>query len=133
MMHTQSHYLVLIPEKIHLGNKPFAGITFVGPTYHATFELPDSLVPDEPALVQCRTLHIQIGNKKFLLNGNKVKNFLDPHPGHTHEWFMESMVVPGGSLKQGANNLEIGFTDEKYDDFLLDALVIWYKTCEAGG
>lgn len=132
MMRSQSHFLVLIPEKIHLGNKPFEGVPFVGPSYHAAFELPDDLVMDEPTIVQCRTLHIQIDNKKLLFNGKKVKNFLDSHPRHTHDWFVESTVVPAGCLKPGKNTLEIGFTDSKIDDFLLDALVIWYKTSDDG-
>ncbi len=40
---------------------------------------------------------------------------------------MDIAIVPKGWLKPGENNIHIGYADERYDDFIVDNLVMWYK------
>jgi hypothetical protein len=40
---------------------------------------------------------------------------------------MDIAIVPKGWLKPGENNIHIGYADERYDDFIVDNLVLWYK------
>lgn len=45
---------------------------------------------------------------------------------------MDIAIVPKGWLKPGENNIHIGYSDERYDDFIVDNLVLWYKTTQSG-
>jgi hypothetical protein len=43
---------------------------------------------------------------------------------------MDIAIIPKGWLKIGENNIHVGYSDENYDDFVIDNLVLWYKTKE---
>ncbi|KPJ66077.1 hypothetical protein AMJ44_09030 [candidate division WOR-1 bacterium DG_54_3] len=126
-----TQFTVIIAEIRHLGDQPTsigeAGI-FVGPLFHAKFNLPDNLDYQELAVIQCRTKHNQLNNKIFLLNHKPLPDILEPHPKNKNEWMMDIAVVPKGWLKSGENTIHIAYSDERYDDFIVDNLVLWYKT-----
>jgi hypothetical protein len=66
----------------------------------------------------------------FFLNLKPLPDILEPHPGNKKEWMMDIAIIPKGWLKSGENNIHIGYSDENYDDFVIDNLVLWYKTKE---
>lgn len=41
---------------------------------------------------------------------------------------MDISVVPKEWLKPGENSIHIGYADGRYDDFIVDNIVLWYKT-----
>jgi hypothetical protein len=122
---------VIIAEIRHLGDQPTAigeaGI-FVGPLFHAKFNLPDNLDTEKLAVFQCRTKDNQLNNKMFFLNLKPLPDILEPHPANKKEWMMDIAIIPKGWLKPGENNIHVGYSDENYDDFVIDNLVLWYKT-----
>ena len=126
----ESQFKVIIAEIRHLGDQPtsigVAGI-FVGPLFHAKFELPSALDPQELGVIQCRTKHNQLNNKMFFLNSKPLPDILEPHPKNKDEWMLDLAIVPKGWLRAGENNIHIGYADERYDDFIVDNLVLWYK------
>jgi hypothetical protein len=126
----QSHFQVIVPDMRHLGESPLSveGIAFAGRIYQAVFNLPQDLAENEYSYLQCRTLHNQVNNKKFFINSQLVENFLEPHPIIRTEWILEGTVIPKGWLKPGENSLIVGFADENVDDFIIDDIVLWYKT-----
>jgi hypothetical protein len=117
----------------HLGESPLSvgGISFAGKVYHAVFNLPANLAVDEFGVLQCRTLHNQVDNKRFFINAELIENFLEPHPIIRNEWVLEGTVIPKGWLNPGENSLLIGFADDNVDDFIIDDIVLWYKTIQA--
>jgi hypothetical protein len=127
----ETQFKVIIAEIRHLGDQPTsigeAGI-FVGPLFHAKFDLPENIDPDELAVIQCRTKDNQLNNKMFFLNHKPLPDILEPHPSNKEEWMLDIAIVPKGWLKHGENNIHIGYSDENYDDFVVDNLVLWYKT-----
>ena len=129
-MTLHSHFQVIVPDMRHLGESPLSigGITFAGKVYHAAFDLPANLAEDEYGVLQCRTLHDQLGNKKLFINCQLIENFLEPHPIIRNEWILEGTVISKGWLKPGENSLLVGFADENVDDFIIDDIVLWYKT-----
>jgi hypothetical protein len=122
-------FKVLIPKMIRLGETPHAipGVTFVGHTCQLDFVLPASLVEDEYALLQCKSLHNQVSNKRLYLNTRWLKNILEPRSGRRRDWVFESTVVPPGWLEPGENSILIGYSNSNYESFILDDLVLWYK------
>ena len=132
----ESQFKVIIAEIRHLGDQPTsigeAGI-FVGPLFHAKFELPTGIDPQELGVIQCRTKHNQLNNKMFFLNSKPLPDILEPHPKNKNEWMLDLAIVPKGWLKAGENNIHIGYADERYDDFIVDNLVLWYKIRPKGG
>jgi hypothetical protein len=100
----------------------------VGPLFHAKFNLPDNLDNEELAVFQCRTKDNQLNNKMFFLNLKPLPDILEPHPANKKEWMMDIAIIPKGWLKAGENSIHIGYSDENYDDFVIDNLVLWYKT-----
>ncbi len=104
----------------------------MGPLFYAKFELPTNLDPDELAVIHCRTKDNQLNNKMFFLNHKPLPDILEPHPANKEEWMMDIAIVPKGWLKHGENNIHIGYSDENYDDFVVDNLVLWYKTKSMG-
>jgi len=129
-MEKQSQYKVIEAGMRHLGDQPtlIGAGTFVGQLYYATFDLPDNIDPQELAVIQCRTLHNQVRNKRFFLNLRQLGNILEPHPNNRDEWMMDISVVPKEWLKPGENSIHIGYADGRYDDFIVDNIVLWYKT-----
>lgn len=129
----QSHFRVIVPDMRHLGESPLSvgGISFAGKVYHAVFNLPANLAVDEFGVLQCRTLHNQVDNKRFFINAELIENFLEPHPIIRNEWVLEGTVIPKGWLNPGENSLLIGFADDNVDDFIIDDIVLWYKTIQA--
>jgi hypothetical protein len=127
----ETQFKVIIAEIRHLGDQPTsigeAGI-FVGPLFHAKFDLPDNIDHEELAVIQCRTKDNQLNNKMFFLNHKPLPDILEPHPSNKEEWMLDIAIVPKGWLKHGENNIHIGYSDENYDDFVVDNLVLWYKT-----
>lgn len=127
----ETKYKVIVAEIRHLGDQPTAigeaGI-FIGPYFHAKFNLPDNLDAEELAVFQCRTKDNQLNNKMFFLNHKPLPDILEPHPANKREWMMDIAIVPKGWLKVGENNIHVGYSDENYDDFVIDNLVLWYKT-----
>ncbi len=132
----ESQFKVIIAEIRHLGDQPTsigeAGI-FVGPLFHAKFDLPTSLDSQELGVIQCRTKHNQLNNKMFFLNSKPLPDILEPHPKNKNEWMLDLAIVPKGWLRPGKNNIHIGYADERYDDFIVDNLVLWYKIRLKGG
>ncbi|UCF07162.1 MAG: hypothetical protein JSW28_05765 [Thermoplasmata archaeon] len=132
----ESQFKVIIAEIRHLGDQPTsigeAGI-FVGPLFVAKFELPNNIEPSELSVVQCRTKHNQLNNKMFFLNNKPLPDILEPHPKNKNEWMLDLAIVPKGWLKPGENTIHIGYADERYDDFVVDNLVLWYKTRHTEG
>jgi hypothetical protein len=115
----------------HLGDQPqsIGGEgTFVGPLYEAKFELPENVDIEEEGVIQCRTKHNEVKNKRFFLNFHVLEEVLEPHPDNKEEWMMDIAIVPKGWLTPGENTLHIGYADERYDDFIVDNIVLWYKT-----
>ena len=43
---------------------------------------------------------------------------------------MDIAIIPKGWLKSGENSIHIGYSDENYDDFVIDNLVLWFKIKE---
>jgi hypothetical protein len=127
----ETKYKVIVAEIRHLGDQPTAigeaGI-FIGPYFHAKFNLPQNLDAEELAVFQCRTKDNQLNNKMFFLNHKPLPDILEPHPANKREWMMDIAIVPKGWLKVGENNIHVGYSDENYDDFVIDNLVLWYKT-----
>jgi hypothetical protein len=118
-------------EMKHLGDQPKAiggEGKFVGPLFEAHFDLPDNVNLEEEAIVQCRTKHNELDNKRFFLNYQWLKEILEPHPRNKNEWMMDISIVPKGWLKPGENIIYIGYADDKYDDYIVDNIVLWYKT-----
>lgn len=66
----------------------------------------------------------------FFLNLKPLPDILEPHPANKNEWMMDIAIIPKGWLKVGENSIHIGYSDENYDDFVIDNLVLWYKTKE---
>jgi hypothetical protein len=95
--------------------------------FQAKFDLPENLDTDEKGVIQCRTKHNQLNNKMFFLNFQPLPDILEPHPKNKNEWMMDIAIVPKGWLKPGENVIYIGYADERYDDFVIDNLVLWYK------
>lgn len=126
----QSHFQVIVPDMRHLGESPLSvgSITFAGKVYHAVFELPANLAEEEFGVLQCRTLHNQVNNKRFFVNSHLMENFLEPHPVMRNEWVLEGTVIPKGWLQPGENSVLVGFADDNLDDFIIDDVVVWYKT-----
>ena len=126
----ETQFKVIVGGMKHLGDQPSsikgAG-KFVGPLFEATFDLPDNVDHKEQAIVQCRTKHNQLNNKNFFLNTRKLNNILEPHPQNKNEWMMDIAVVPKGWLKPGENIIHIGYADDRYDDFIVDNIVLWFK------
>lgn len=102
----------------------------MGPLFHAKFNLPENLDPEKLAVFQCRTKDNQLNNKMFFLNLKPLPDILEPHPGNKNEWMMDIAIIPKGWLKPGENSIHIGYSDENYDDFVIDNLVLWYTTKE---
>jgi hypothetical protein len=131
-MSHRTHFEIIISDRKHLGSKPSprTGVTYVGNLYHVIFRLPENLDQNEPALIQCKTLHNQVGNKRLFINTRWLKNFLEPHPENRKAWIIETSVVPKGWLEPGENSILIGYSDKEYDDYVLSDMVLWYKTRE---
>ncbi|UCE36608.1 MAG: hypothetical protein JSW00_13975 [Thermoplasmata archaeon] len=129
----ETQFKVIIAEIRHLGDQPTsigeAGL-FLGPLFYASFNLPTNLDPQELAVFHCRTKHNQINNKMFFLNHKPLPDILEPHPKNKNEWMMDIAIVPKGWLKPGDNYIHIGYADERYDDFIVDNLVLWFKIKE---
>jgi hypothetical protein len=106
-----------------------AGI-FLGPLFHAKFNLPKNLDTQELAVIHCRIKHNEINNKMFFINHKPLPDILEPHPKVKDEWMMDIAIVPKGWLKAGINNIHIGYADERFDDFAIDNIVLWYKMKE---
>jgi len=118
-------------EMKHLGDQPMSiggEGKFVGPLYEAKFDLPNNVNNEEEAIIQCRTKHNELNNKRFFLNYEILEEILEPHPKNKNEWMMDIAIVPKGFLKPGENTIYIGYADERYDDFIVDNIVLWYKT-----
>jgi hypothetical protein len=69
----------------------------------------------------------------FFLNLKPLPDILEPHPANKKEWMMDIAIIPKGWLKAGENSIHIGYSDENYDDFVIDNLVLWYKTKDKDG
>ena len=100
----------------------------MGPLFFAKFDLPSNTDPEELAVIICRTKDNQLNNKMFFLNYKPLPDILEPHPNNKNEWMMDIAIVPQGWLKPGENNIHIGYADERYDDFVVDNLVLWFRT-----
>lgn len=126
----QTHFIVIEAGMKHLGDQPtsIGGGTFVGDLYYAKFNLPDNVEPNELSVIQCRTRHNQKSNKRFFINIQQLGNILEPHPNNKDEWMMDISVVPKDFLKPGENSVHIGYGNADYDDFIVDNIVLWYKT-----
>jgi hypothetical protein len=128
-MSIQTGYQVIVDKMIHLGDDPLP----IGKSIHSgidfqlEFELPENLVMDDFGIAQCRTLHNQCDNKICLINGNRLENFLNPHPQLTRAWVQDSHILPLTWLSPGKNIMFIGYTDDNRDNFLIDNFILWYK------
>jgi hypothetical protein len=116
---------------MHIGEEPKSikgEGNFVGPLWEMTFDLPEDLDTEETAVIQCRTKHNEIDNKRFFLNYKPLEDILEPHQKNKNEWMLDIAVVPKGMLRAGENIIYIGYADERFDDFIVDNIVLWYKT-----
>ena len=122
-------FKVLVPNMIRLGDTPqeIQGVTYVGHTWQLDFELPSSICIKEHAILQCKTLHNQMNNKRLYVNTRWLRNILEPRSGHRRDWVFESAVVPKGWLEPGENSILIGYSNNRFESFILDDLVLWYK------
>lgn len=128
---SDTEYLVILGKVKHLGDEPqcLGGEgTFVGSLFEARFDLPDNVDIGEEAVIQCRIKHNEIDNKRFLLNFHPIDEVLEPHPENKDEWLQDIAVISKGILTPGENVLCIGYADERIDDFMVDNVVLWYKT-----
>ena len=126
----ETEYIVIMCDIKHLGDEPksLGGEgNFVGKVFEARFDLPDNVDIEEKAVIQCRVKSNEIDNKRFLVNFHKLEDILMPHPEYKDEWLQDIAVVPRGFLTPGENIIDIGYTDNRYDDFLVDNIVMWYK------
>jgi hypothetical protein len=126
----QSHFIVIEPVMQHLGDQPSAlgGHTFVGTVYCSEFDLPDNTATQEFAIVQCRTKHNQLAGKICAINNERIPNIPEPHPGNKSEWMVDIAIIPKGALRAGNNFICFGARARPDDDYLLDNIIIWYKT-----
>jgi hypothetical protein len=128
-MNLQTGYQVIINKMIHLGDNPLS----IGKSIHTgiefqfEFDLHENLCRDDFGIAQCRTLHNQCDNKICLINGNRLENFINPHPQLTRSWVLDSHTLPMTWLKPGRNELFIGYEDDNRDNFLIDNFILWYK------
>lgn len=126
----ETNYIVIVCDMKHLGDEPESlgeDGEFVGKRFEARFHLPSDVDTTEESVIQCRIKSNEIGNKIFLLNSRNIEEVLMPHPENKDEWLQDIAVIPGGYLAPGENVIDIGYTDERYDDFLVDNIVLWYK------
>jgi hypothetical protein len=130
MMQSITHFLVIINDMIHVGDSPALvdGVQSAGVDHTIHFDLPEKFHLQEPTVIQCRTLHNQIPNKVLLINQRPLPNFLDPHPHARREWVVNMRVIPAGWLRSGNNVIHIRYEDKNFDDFIIDDLILWYKT-----
>ena len=126
----KTQFKVIMGDIKHLGDQPKAiggEGKFVGPLYEAKFDLPDDLDAEEEGVIQCRTKHNELDNKRFFLNYKVLEEILEPHPKNKKEWMLDIAIVPKGLLKPGENIIYIGYADDRFDDFVVDNIVLWYK------
>ena len=140
------NYRVIFSSRRHLGNEPniFAIANpppFVGKSEDFTFDLPD-VDPRETAYLLFQTYDITTGRNIFTINTVAVFGGIPVGPDHKdvgnnrriNIWMSHVLLVePHHNLKATGNVLNIeaqaaaaGGTD--LDDFLLDNMVITYKT-----
>lgn len=120
----------------HMGDEPESlgeRGDFVGKRFEARFHLPGDVDITEESIIQCRIKSNEIDNKRFLINSRTIDEILLPHPENKDEWLQDIAVIPGGFLIPGENVIDIGYSDERYDDFLVDNIVLWYKMIQMKG
>lgn len=126
----ETEYIIIMCDIKHLGDesKSLGGEgNFVGNLFESRFDLPDNVDIEEEAVIQCRVKSNEIDNKKFSINCHNLEDILMPHPEYKDEWLQDIAVIPRGFLTPGENIIDIGYVDNRFDDFLVDNIVMWYK------
>jgi len=130
-----TNFSVILSSGQHFGNEDNHVGEFAGPTKDFPFDCP-SVDPGETAFMMFQSRDVSHGNNVFQVNGVDVVAGLPAVPG-SNQWVGNIVLIePGHQLKEAGNELHVESRNESgdgggnIDDFLIDSVVIVYKTRE---
>jgi hypothetical protein len=133
------NYSVILYQRQHFGDEQgslFPNVPFVGKTKDYTFDCPD-VDPSETAVLLYNSYDVTSPRDRFELNNTQLFGGLYKGPGANTWASHELLVEPDFKLKATGNVLHVesltagGHTGGDIDDFVLDNIVIMYKTTES--
>ncbi|PWF82819.1 hypothetical protein [Kocuria rosea] len=125
-------YTVIIKASVHFGDEAssLSGY-FVGNSEDFDFDCP-GIDPSQEAVITFQARQVDSAKNVFRINDNVVYGGL-PRTA-AQGWSAQTLLVNPGALKARGNVLHIesrtadGRTDGDIDDFVIDNLVLFYKT-----
>ncbi len=139
-------FTVIVSGRCHFGDDPdFLPGTFVGPDAQFPFDCP-GVDPTQPAVLMFQSLDVDNERNVLEINGSGLPGGIPQSPADAWRsggipvsssrdcWTSNLMVVAAGTLGPAGNSLHVGSRDEdgtlvgNIDDFLIDNVVILYKT-----
>ena len=127
-------YTVIAASRNHLGDQAdeLPG-TFVGKATNLTFDCP-GVDPAQPAVLTFQALSVGSELNVFTVNDKPISGGLPKTTGDGGAWSAQSMLVGPNTLKPRGNLLHLearttsGSAAGNIDDFVVDNLVVFYKT-----
>lgn len=130
-----TNFSVIISSGQHFGDEDTHVGEFVGPTKDFPFDCP-SVDPGETAFMMFQSRDVSHERNVFQVNGVDVVAGLPAVPG-SGQWVGNIVLIETGhQLKEAGNELHVesrnegGGGGDNLDDFLIDSVVIVYKTRE---
>jgi hypothetical protein len=133
------NYTVILFSRQHFGDEEgslFPNVQFVGQEKTYTFDCPE-INPNETAILVYNSYDVTSPRDRFEINGKQLYGGLYEGPGGRTWASHELLVEPEFKLKASGNLLHVksltrgGHPAGDIDDFVLDNIVIWYKTAES--
>lgn len=138
-----SDFTVVSSVRQGFGNEPAylksiePSVPFVGPTKDFLFACP-GVKSDEFAVLMFQSRDVDFSKNIITVNGKEVAGGIPLSPDK-NTWNGNVMLIAQGVLRPAGNELHIESRNEAgsgggdIDDFILDNIVVMYKTRVAGG
>jgi hypothetical protein len=131
------NYMVIDPVRQHFGNEPdFLPGQFVGQQKDFPFDCP-SIDRSQAAVLMFQSLHVSNTRNVFEINGQTVFGDLPTTADDRDAWAGQVLLVSPNVLRATGNVLHVesrtdsGSTSGDIDDFVIDNVVVFYKTVAA--
>jgi hypothetical protein len=128
------NYTIIANVRQHFGNEPdFLPGAFVGQKKDFSFDCP-SVDQSEVAVLMFQSLHVSTTRNVFTINGEAVFGDLPTTTDDKEAWAGQVLLVSPNVLRRTSNVLHVesrtgsGGTSGDIDDFVIDNVVLFYKT-----
>jgi hypothetical protein len=131
------NYTVIATVRQHFGDEPdYLPGAFVGQQKNFSFDCP-SIDRSQVAVLMFQSLHVSHTSNVFEINGETVSGALPTNSDDRDAWAGQVLLVRSNVLRTAGNVLHVesrtdsGGTSGDIDDFVIDNVVVFYKTVGA--